>query len=93
MSQEQAADARMKAAVDSLVPTHDYHSYSTNWDGCVVAGDGFEPSIYGLWARRSNHANLSRSKFNRDGLYSWTHRPKIVNLRREVFDEGRFRVV
>ena len=30
MSQEQAADARMKAAVDSLVPTHDYHSYSTN---------------------------------------------------------------
>ena len=24
------ADARMKAAVDSLVPTHDYHSYSTN---------------------------------------------------------------
>lgn len=30
ISQEQAADARMKAAVDSLVPTHDYHSYSTN---------------------------------------------------------------
>ena len=30
MSQEQVADARMKAAVDSLVPTHDYHSYSTN---------------------------------------------------------------
>ena len=27
---EQAANARLQAAVDSLVPTHDYHTYSTN---------------------------------------------------------------
>jgi hypothetical protein len=30
MSGEQAADAKLQAAVDSLVPKHDYHSYSTN---------------------------------------------------------------
>ena len=30
MSGEQAANARLQAAVDSLVPTHDYHTYSTN---------------------------------------------------------------
>jgi hypothetical protein len=30
MSGEQAADAKLQAAVDSLVPTHDYHTYSTN---------------------------------------------------------------
>ena len=30
MSVEQAANARLKAAVDSLVLAHDYHSYSTN---------------------------------------------------------------
>ena len=29
-SGEQAANARLQAAVDSLVPTHDYHTYSTN---------------------------------------------------------------
>ena len=29
-SGEQAANARLQAAVDSLVPTHDYHSYSSN---------------------------------------------------------------
>lgn len=29
-SGEQAANARLQAAMDSLVPTHDYHSYSTN---------------------------------------------------------------
>ena len=27
---EQAANARLQAAMDSLVPTHDYHTYSTN---------------------------------------------------------------
>ncbi|MDP6235907.1 MAG: hypothetical protein QF364_08705, partial [Candidatus Poseidoniaceae archaeon] len=30
MSGEQAANAKLQAAVDSLVPTHDYHTYSTN---------------------------------------------------------------
>jgi len=30
MSGEQAANVRLQAAVDSLVPTHDYHTYSTN---------------------------------------------------------------
>ena len=30
MSGEQAANARLQAVVDSLVPTHDYHTYSTN---------------------------------------------------------------
>ncbi len=30
MAGEQAANARLQAAVDSLVPTHDYHTYSTN---------------------------------------------------------------
>jgi len=30
MSGEQAANARLQAAVDSLIPTHDYHTYSTN---------------------------------------------------------------
>ena len=30
MSGEQAANARLQAAVDSLVPVHDYHTYSTN---------------------------------------------------------------
>ena len=30
MTGEQAANARLQAAVDSLVPTHDYHTYSTN---------------------------------------------------------------
>ena len=30
MSGEQAANARLQTAVDSLVPTHDYHTYSTN---------------------------------------------------------------
>tara|TARA_B110000881_G_C18464353_1_gene457896 strand:+ start:246 stop:932 length:687 start_codon:yes stop_codon:yes gene_type:complete len=29
-SGDQAANVRLQAAVDSLVPTHDYHSYSTN---------------------------------------------------------------
>ena len=27
---EQAANQRLQAAMDSLVPTHDYHTYSTN---------------------------------------------------------------
>ena len=27
MAGEQAANARLQAAVDSLVPTHDYHTY------------------------------------------------------------------
>ena len=30
MAGEQAANARLQAAVDSLIPAHDYHSYSTN---------------------------------------------------------------
>jgi len=30
MAGEQAANARLQAAVDSLIPAHDYHTYSTN---------------------------------------------------------------
>ena len=30
ISGEQAANARLQAAVDSLIPAHDYHEYSTN---------------------------------------------------------------